>query len=143
MRVLRGLLAAAGVTALGACDGATEITVKNLEGTWDASAYVYTSKDDTSQHVDIIVAFPKASFTLTVDADGTSAVLFDDGEGGSSSDSGQFKFSAEGGSLTLTGVLYQALLDGNRLTLTHGNGEYDFDDDGSKDPATVKITLRR
>lgn len=128
------------MAGLVACGGPTEITVENLEGTWDATAYVYTNQANTSERVDIVIVHG-ATLTLTVQADGTTTSTFNDGQGGSSSNSGQF--SAGNGTLTLAGVSYQATLSGSQLTLSYDGAEYDFDADGSKDPATVSITLRR
>ena len=139
MKALRSVFLVAAVGPLGAC-GTTDITVKNLEGPWDATAYVYTNKANTSQQVDI-VAVNGATMTLTVQASGTTASTFNDGQGNSSSNSGQF--TAEGQALTLAGITYQASLDGDRLTLINGNAEYDFDANGSKDPATATIALTR
>ena len=67
--------------------------------------------------------------------------MFDDGQGNSSSDGETF--TAEGRTLTLGGVAYDASLDGNRLTLANDNAQFDFDSDGSDDPAMLGITLAR
>ncbi|MBI4420945.1 MAG: hypothetical protein HY560_08980 [Gemmatimonadetes bacterium] len=88
-----------------------------------------------------IVAVRQATMTLTVQADGTTTSSFNDGQGGTSSNSGQF--NAAGKTITLAGVAYQANLDGSTLTLTGDSGQYDFDNNGSKEAATVTITLRR
>lgn len=140
MKAMREMFMLAGLLFLGACEGGTDITVENLEGTWDATAYVYTNKANPSQSADI-VALHGATMTLVVQANGTTASTFNDGRGSTSSDSGNF--NASGSNLTLAGITYQAALDGDRLTLTSGSGEYDFDGNGSKDAATVRISLRR
>jgi hypothetical protein len=135
----RGLVAA-GIALLGACGGPTEITVENLEGTWDATEYLFTNSANSSQTADIVALFG-ATMTLVVQSDGTTTSTFNDGQGGTSSNSGTF--NASGSSLTLAGVTYQATLDGDALTLTSATAAYDFDDNGSDDPATVSITLER
>ena len=138
MRGMRSISAT--VACVAACGGATEITIENLEGTWDATAYVYTNKANTSQQVNIVTVH-SATLTLVVLADGTTTSTFNDGQGGTSSNSGQF--TAAGTTLTLAGTTYEAELDGGNLTLTTENAEYDFDNNGSKDPATATITLDR
>lgn len=139
MRVARTLGVFAGIAFAIACNGATEITVENLEGSWQASTYVYTDKADATRQVDIIPL--GASMTLTVAANGTTSSVFNDGQGGTSSDSGTF--TAQGQQLTLAGIAYIASLSGSTLTLQSDNGAYDFDSDGTDDPATVTITLTR
>ncbi|HEX9582170.1 MAG TPA: hypothetical protein VF970_13795 [Gemmatimonadales bacterium] len=140
MKPTSRVLVAAGAALLGACGGTTEITVENLEGTWDATAYVFTNKANSSQTADIVALFG-ATLTLMVQADGTTTSTFNNGQGSSSSNSGAF--TAAGTALTLAGVTYQAALDGDRLTLTFDTGEYDFDNNGSADPATVRVSLER
>ena len=139
MKLVRSGLVAAGLAFLGACGGATDITVANLEGTWDATAYVYTNLADSSDTVDIVIVHG-ATMVLVVQANGTTTSTFNDGQGNTSSDGGAF--TATDMTITLAGVTYPASLDGNRLTLTSDNGQYDFNGDGSKDPATVRIALR-
>lgn len=140
MSVVRRVVLTVGAALLGACGGATDITVENLEGTWDATAYVYTNKANTSQTADI-VALNGATMVLTVQPNGTTTSTFNDGKGGTSSNSGSF--NAQGQALTLAGVTYQASLEGSRLTLTNDSGQYDFDNNGSTEAATVRITIRR
>lgn len=52
-------------------------------------------------------------------------------------------FSAEGTTLTLAGIPYEASVNGDRLTLVNTNAQFDFDGDGSIEPATLSITLNR
>ncbi len=82
-----------------------------------------------------------ASYTLTVTEAGSASTLFDDGVGGSSSNSGNL--SSDGQTLTITGDVFVATRDGNDLTLVDATSAYDFDGDGSDDPATLTIVLRR
>jgi hypothetical protein len=92
------VIARAGVAVLGACGGATDITVRNLKGTWDATAYVYTNKANTAQRVDIVAAYG-ATMMLTVEANGTTTSTFNDGQANTSSNSG--RFTADAQTLTL------------------------------------------
>jgi hypothetical protein len=101
---------------------------------------LYTNHANTSQRVDIVGAFG-ASMTLTVGADGTATVTFNDGRGNTSSDSG--RLDATDQTITLAGATYQARLDGGELVLTNNAAAYDFDDNGSAESATARITLER
>lgn len=71
---------------------------------------------------------------MTVSVGGTIRTTFDDGVGGTRSDSGTL--SADGTTLTIAGHAFEA----ERSSTTN---EYDFDDDGSDDPATLVIQLTR
>ncbi len=138
MRAVKFLLTASTVAALAAC--ATDVSVENLQGTWDATTYIYANQANASQQVDLI-ASQGASATLTVEATGTTTWSFDNGQGSTSTDGGAF--TADGKMLTLGGVAYQASVDGNRLTLVYGGAQWDFDSDGTMEAATLTITLQR
>jgi hypothetical protein len=122
-----------------ACGDSTGITAQDLEGDWNATLYQYTNPADTTQQVDL--ASQGASFGMTVTASGTVSTLFDDGQGGTSSDSGEL--NAEGTTLTLDGNAFDARRSGDVLTLTDETNAYDFDDDGSDDPARLVIRMVR
>jgi hypothetical protein len=66
--------------------------------------------------------------------------VFDDGQGGTDSDSGTL--SVDGSTLTVGGETFEAERSGDVLILT-GDGEWDFDEDGTDDPATLTIRLVR
>lgn len=138
---IRSIVAVFGAATLAGCGGGpTEITLENLVGVWDATEYLYTNHANTSQRVDILAAFG-ASMTLTVAADGTTTSTFNDGQGNTSSDSG--RLDAVDRTLTLAGVAYAARLDGGDLVLLNNAAAYDFDDNGSAESATARITLER
>lgn len=123
-----------------ACGDSTGVTVEDLVGSWEAALYRYTDNATATQQVDLI-ATQGASFTMTVAASGTVSTLFDDGQGGTSSDSGTL--SADGTTLTIAGDAYEAQRSGDVLTLTDATSAYDFDDNGSDEPATLVIRLER
>jgi hypothetical protein len=135
-------LMAIGVSCLlaAACGDSTGVEVEDLVGTWNATAYRYTNTANTAEQVDLIIT-QGASFTMTVSAGGTVSTTFDDGVGGTSSNSGTL--SADGTTLTVAGDAFEAERSGDALTLTDATNEYDFDDDGSDDPATLVIQLTR
>ena len=134
-------LIAVGVTVLlaAACGDSTGVTVQDLEGTWNATLYQYTDNANAAQQVDLIAQ--GASFEMTVTAGGTASTLFDDGQGGTSSDSGTL--SADETTLTIAGNAFEAQRSGDVLTLTDETNAYDFDDNGSDESATLVIRLTR
>lgn len=130
-----------GLSTLGAvaCGESTGITVEDLQGAWNATQYVYTSNEDPTEQVDLIAQ--GASFEMTVTADGTVSTLFDDGQGGTSSDAGTL--TPDGSTLTISGVAFQAQRSGDLLTLTDATNAYDIDGDGSEESATLEIRMVR
>lgn len=140
MRYVYAMLVGIGTLLASGCGDSTGVTVQDLTGTWASSQYLYTNPANTSQTVDIITT-QGASFAMTVAADSTVSTLFDDGQGGSSSDSGTF--DATGTVLTLAGNAFDASRTGSQLTLQDDTNTYDFDNDGSDDPAELTITMVR
>ncbi|HEX9632829.1 MAG TPA: hypothetical protein VGA02_10225 [Gemmatimonadales bacterium] len=138
MRVARVLAAGAMVVAVAACGDSTGITVEDLVGTWEATEIVFTNSANTSESVDVIDL--GASLTVTINSAGTVSTVFDDGQGGTDSDSGTL--SVDGSTLTVGGETFEAERSGDVLILT-GDGEWDFDEDGTDDPATLTIRLVR
>lgn len=126
-------------TALGACDATTTLDAEGLAGTWTARSIEYTSTADSATRVDL-VARDGASFSLVVDADGTASTVFDDGVGGTSSDSGTLDGTET--TLTLGGQTFDAVRSGDELVLTDPDDEFDFGS-GSAVPAILVIELTR
>ena len=138
--VMRSVILASLVAfVVSACgDDGTGLEATDLQGTWLASVYEYTDNADALNVVDLVQR-DGASFTLTVDAAGTASTLFDDGVGGSSSDSGTL--SSDGTVLTLAGDPFQAQRSGDVLTLSYADDSFDFGS-GSV-PATLRIVMNR
>jgi hypothetical protein len=139
MQIRRVMTVAALVAGLAACGDSTGLTPEDLAGTWDATEMVFTNQADASESVDIIE--DGASLTVTVNAAGTVSAVFDDGQGGTDSDSGTL--GVDGSTLTIGGETYSAARSGDDLTLTDSTSEFDFDDDGSDEAATLVIRLVR
>ena len=97
MKILRSIavLSLAAITAACGDDG-TSLDSVGLEGTWDATVIEFTSNSDPLAVVDIAQR-DGATFRLIVDATGTASSLFDNGIGGSSSDSGTLNSEASRG----------------------------------------------
>ena len=125
--------------AVGCGDNGTGIEAVDLEGTWVASVYEFTDNANSQNVVDVIQR-DGASFTLTVDASGSASTLFNDGLGGSSSDSGSL--NSAGTTLTLGGVAFDAVRNGSVLILTNANQQFDFGS-GSSVSATLRIVMNR
>ncbi len=138
-KIIRAVSLTFSLTAVAACSSPTELTVQNLEGTWDASQILFTNQANTAETVEEIAL--GASLVVTVNADGTISSLYTDPQGGTSSDSGAL--NAEGTQLTLAGDTFQANLSGGSLRLIDATSTYDFDSDGTDDPATLTIDLVR
>ncbi len=139
MRV-RALVAIGALALVGmACGDSTGVEVQDLVGSWNANLYRYTDDANPAQQVDLITQ--GASFDMTVTADGTVSTVFDDGQGGTSSDSGTL--NPAGTVLTIAGIAYEAQRSGDVLTLTDTSSAYDFDSNGSDDPATLMIRMVR
>jgi hypothetical protein len=139
MRTGRRILAAVVVAGAVACGDSTGITPEDLAGTWEATEMVFTNQANTSESVDLIEL--GASLTVTVNASGTVSTVFDDGQGGTDSDSGTM--SVDGSTITIGSDTYEADRSGDELTLTDATSEFDFDEDGSDDAATLVIRLVR
>ena len=131
-------IAALAATVAAGCGDSTGVEIQDLVGTWQAQSYTFTDQAGGSAN---LVVTQGASYTLTVTEGGTASTLFDNGVGSTSSNSGNL--SSDGQTLTITGDVFAATRDGNSLTLVDTSSEYDFDGDGSDDPATLTIVLSR
>ena len=140
MKTINGLRLAVAATLVMGCSDSTGLDLQDLVGTWDAQSYSFVDQATGTMSVDLI-ATQGASFTLVVTENGSASTVFNDGQGGSSSDSGQF--SSDGQNLTLAGETFAATRSGNTLTLVDSTSEYDFDGDGSDDLGTLTIILQR
>jgi len=139
MQTRRMLAVGTVVAALVACGDSTGITAEDLAGTWEATEIVFTNQANTSESVDVVDL--GASLTVTVSASGTVSTVFDDGQGGTDSDSGTL--SVDGSTLTIGGETFEAERSGDELTLTDATNEFDFDDDGTDEAANLVIRLVR
>ena len=133
------MVVATGLVLAGCSDDGTGLEVVDLEGAWMATVIEFTDNADLQNVVDVLQR-DGASFTLTVDAAGTVSSLFDDGVGGSSSDSGSL--DSTGTTLTLGGQVFSASRNANVLTLSDASDQFAFGG-GSEVPATLRIVLNR
>lgn len=139
MKYARRLLAIAAALSITACGDPTSLDPIDMIGVWSATVYEYTDNANASSVVDIIQR-DGATFTVSIEANENVSVLFTDGMGNQSSDSGDFNVA--GNVLRLSGVGYTAVRDGETLTLTHADQQFDFGS-GSSVSASVRIVLGR
>ena len=115
----------------------------DLAGTWDATTMQFIDQEDPSRPpVDVIAR--GAQFSITFFADGTLQTTFVE-NGSTDTTSGIYNIS--GSTIVINdGVAKGGTIrrDGDTLTIELFSGiEYDFDGDGSVDPADLLMVLVR
>ena len=134
------------IAALAAgCGDSTGVEVNDLAGTWVATVHVFTSVADPTQTVDIIAAGGSYSLTIRADSTFTSSFL----EPGEAMETRTGTVTVVAATLTVaesgqgSPTAFTAVRDGNAMTLTTGDEDYDFDGDQVDDAATLRIELTR
>ncbi len=119
-------------------------SASDFVGDWLASSWVLTSVANTSQSADFIalgmalsITFTETTYSGTVNMDGGAVDTFT----GTYTISGSQLILDEVGETELDTMTYT--LTGNTMTLTGGDDEFDFDDDGQEDPATFTMVLAK
>ncbi len=136
---MRGIVAMiAASLALVGCGDSTGLEAEDLQGTWTASVYEYTDNANAQNLVDVIQR-DGASFTLDVDEAGNASTVFIDGLGSTSTDSGMLNSTST--MLTLGGVTFDAVRDGDLLTLTDASSSFDFGSGSTS--ATLRVVMGR
>ncbi len=141
---LRHLTASAmALILMGACTDGTGLEVDDLAGSWVATSIVFTSVADPEVSVDITAEGATATFLL--DSEGAYTVTFVDAE---ENEVETGTYAVAGSVLTLTDSVegaeaWDVVRDGDTMTLTSDDDEFDFDDDQVEDPASLVITLAR
>ena len=132
--------------AASACGDSTGLDTNDLTGTWVATVWELTNPAVADQSVDMLAA--GGSWTIMFNSDSTfTSTILDPGETIPDVDTGTYEVVgsvltiAESGSGSPTP--FQAVRDGNTLTLTSSDGDYDWDDNGTDDPANERIVLSR
>lgn len=141
-RLVRGLAATLTVAAVAACSDATGVQPEDLAGTWDISALEFTNVANTSEQVDLIADL-SGSGTVTITGAGafTIAVTV---EGSTDTDIGTIEVVGSSVTITiagddLTGTISRS---GDTVTINLTTGvEFDFDDDGTDEPATARLVM--
>ena len=139
------LRAAAALTLAGtvACNDSTGVQPEDLAGTWTATSAIFTSTANPPVSLDLIAA--GASLTATIQSSGAISITTTEPVSGvSDTDNGTIAVSGTSVTLTIDGDVVTGTItrDGDTLTLNLSSGvEFDFDDDGTDDPATAIIVF--
>jgi hypothetical protein len=127
------------------CDDPISLDPSDLAGTWTALSYSWLDKADLITTYDMIP--DGGSFVVTLGSDGSfSAMRTLPGE---TAESWSGVYSVTPPQLTFSDFgdgqpePFLATRDEDRMTLVTGNAEFDFDDDGTPDPAQLSIFLQR
>lgn len=132
--------------AASACSDSTGLDSNDLAGTWVASVWELTNPANASQSFDILAGGGSMKIVFRSDSTFTSTILNPD-ETVAEVDTGTYEVVgttltiAESGSGSPTP--FQAVRDGSALTLTSSDEDYDWNDDGTDDPANMRIVLDR
>jgi len=146
MRLFRLGLSAVAVAAAVACGDSTGVTVSDITGTWSASSAVFTNLANSSEQFDLI-ADGGGTITATFSADGSYSISITVPPDPAELDVGTV--DVRGDTLTLaesgqgSPTDFIASVSGNTLTLTTDEEEYDFDDNGTDDPARLRVVFQK
>lgn len=119
----------------------SDVAVEDLAGTWNATEFVFSNFDDPVVDFDVIDAGGDVSIIIRADNTYTiTSVLLDlDIDGDWVLDGNVLTFD-DG---TADEVAFDISLDGNTLTVHTEDVEFDFDEDGTDDPAQLDATFVR
>jgi hypothetical protein len=146
----RRILLALSVALIASCGGDDEDTTgpvnNDLVGTWDATVIQLTSVADPGTVVELVSQ--GANGRLVLEADGGFGLSV--GVPGEPTEFGNGDWGATDvltlifGDGDIEGTWqFDIDLNGDSLRLTGADTEWDFDDDGTDDPATLDMTLTR
>lgn len=145
MIALRWLRVAALAAGLAACGGDDEPTLENLSGQWSATRMEFTGVDNPADQVDVIAL--GATFDLNLnDSGGFAGTLTFPGEAPETI-TGTWSYTSD--TLTLQeddepfALVFDMDLGNDTMTLSGADVEFDVDDDGVDEPATLTIVLVR
>jgi hypothetical protein len=122
----------------------TGIIQEELLGKWNAVTFEYVNRRDSAQVVSFFDIFQDFSFSLTINADGSyTAVTWVQGKV-SQTDRGRLTVS--GNHMTLdpenqSAFTLEYSLTENTLFLISTDEKYDFDHDGTGDPAFLRMVF--
>jgi len=140
LNISRGIIAVALLTTLAACNSSTALDFAALTGVWIADAIVYTDNANPGTTVDVLVR-DGASWQMSIQNDGGTAVTFDDGLGNVRSFGG--RFLADEGVVILDDEEYIVVRVSNRMTFTNANQMFQFDPSAGPVSATIRVEVGR
>jgi hypothetical protein len=146
---LLSLLLLSSAVAFGGCDNLTGDgnggPLADLAGVWLATQYVMTNPADTLQSVDLIAEGEWVSIMIKADG-GFTYTEYESGLP-PGTDSGQVTVEGDTLWVAIAGepelYLLRYELSGDLLTLRTDQAEWDFDDDGTPEPARAVYTFAR
>lgn len=124
--------------------GGGGVTINDLVGTWQITKWEYTSTANTSMKVDLKAM--GASATLTVQSSGAYTIT---GTFAGFPFSSSGTYAVQGNNIVVNEAdgdgpqTVPFTLNGNTWTITGLSGDWDFDDDGTDDPATLLIVFTK
>jgi hypothetical protein len=137
---VRSLTALAAVATLACSDS---LAPEDIVGTWDATSMVFTRVAAPSTSVNFIAM--GVDVELVFASGGVVTLTFTEGMD-TETDTGTWTLDGESITLTFDGdpATGTVTLDGDTLTVNLATGvEYDFDDDGTDEAATLRIVMTR
>lgn len=137
-------VALGGATLLVGAACSDSLAPADVAGTWDATSVVFTSVADPSTNSGNVI-LAGASLSITLGENGSASLTIDDGSG---PDTQTGTFSIDGSDLTLTlnGDVSTGTIELNGDTLTvriNTGAQFDFDNDGTDEDATLVVILTR
>jgi hypothetical protein len=137
-------IAVLGAATLG-CGGDDEPTLESLSGTWDIVKFEYVNVENSSQRVDLVAL--GLTGTVNLNDNGQYSATTEEPGFPPETATGTWSYTVDTFTLQETGSSGDATFDLNLgndvLTLTGADSEFDFDDDGTPEPAKWNITLER
>jgi hypothetical protein len=136
MRHLR-LAAATTLLAAGLAACSDSTSPADLAGTYDVTVFEFTNADNTTEKVDVVDLGAAIEITITA---GGAFTIDVDGE----TETGTIEIDGSDVTVTIggdpaTGTINQ---NGSTVTLNFDTGtEFDFDEDGTDDPATLRVVM--
>lgn len=146
-RFTRTLVPVAALSIALACGDSTGVGVEpdDLAGTWTATSFVFASVADPTTSADMLAL--GGGLTLSIESSGAITVTTTVPGGAQETETGTL--SVDGSNITIDqgpGDVVSGTItrDGDRITIQLTSGvTFDFDDDGTDEPATVTAVLQR
>jgi len=121
----------------------SDVVEEDVIGTWNATEFVFSNFEDPVTDFDVIAM--GGDLSIVIRADGTYTLTLSMPFAEPEVIEGEWVL--DGDVLTLDegvdAVAFEISLDGNTLTLHTEDVEFDFDEDGTDDPAQLDVTLVR
>lgn len=127
------------------CGDATGIDIADLVGTWNASKLEFTSAANATLKADVVGL--GGSLSITFASNGSFTLT--EREPGELANTRTGTFLLKGDTLTISEsgqgspTDFRTSLSGSTLTLTNDDDEYDFNNDGTEEPARLIVVLNK